>query len=79
MRTSTILLSALCASAFAAPALPKLNLDAALPGDAISDISEYFNLLAKKTQEGKQMASSVVCDLSNAQMPTTCRQPFYFS
>ncbi|KUI57936.1 hypothetical protein VP1G_05229 [Cytospora mali] len=70
MRTSTILVSALSAIAFAAPAHPKLNLDAALPTDAINDISQYFNMLASKTQEGRQMAGSPVCDLSNAQMPT---------
>ncbi|ROW08970.1 hypothetical protein VMCG_02750 [Cytospora schulzeri] len=69
MRTSTILLSALSATALAAPALPKLNLGAALPSDAIKDISEYFNLLAKKTQEGRHMSGSPVCDLSVAQMP----------
>lgn len=70
--TSTILLSALCATAFAAPAYPKLNVDAALPGDAIKDISEYFDTLAQKTKEGKQMSGSAVCDLSKAQMPVDC-------
>lgn len=69
MRTSTILLSALSATALAAPAHPTLNLGAALPSDAIKDISQYFNLLAQKTQEGRQMSGAPVCDMANAEMP----------
>lgn len=73
MRTSAILLSVLGATAFAAPAHPKLNLGAALPSDAIKDISQYFNLLAQKTQEGRHMSGTPVCDLSTAQMPVDCK------
>lgn len=67
MRTS-ILLSALFASAFAAPAYPELNLNAALPG-AVDDLSEYFTMLVRKIQQGKSMSSAPSCDLSKAVQP----------
>ncbi|KAL1867112.1 hypothetical protein Daus18300_006511 [Diaporthe australafricana] len=69
MWASTILLPALCASVFAAPTYPDLNLNAAMPGDAMNDISQYFNMLAKKTQEGRQMGQAPACDVSLAKMP----------
>lgn len=68
MRTS-ILLSALCATAtMAAPAYPELNVNAIHPSNA-DDLSSYFNLLAEKISKGKQMASAPVCDLSKAVLP----------
>lgn len=71
MRSTTILLSAMCAAtAFAAPAYPEFNVNAASP-DAADDLSNYFNTLASKVSSGKQMASAPVCDLSNAVLPTT--------
>ncbi|KAI3400218.1 hypothetical protein diail_4103 [Diaporthe ilicicola] len=69
MRSSTIFLPALCASVFAAPVYPDLNLKAALPDDAMNDISQYFNMLAQKTQEGRQMGQAPACDVSAAKMP----------
>ncbi|KAK2602601.1 hypothetical protein N8I77_009119 [Diaporthe amygdali] len=75
MRTSSILLPALCASVFAAPVYPDLNINAALPGDAIKDISQYFNMLAQKTQEGRQMAQAPACDVTAAVMPVASPSP----
>ncbi|KKY34364.1 putative malate dehydrogenase [Diaporthe ampelina] len=69
MRASSILVPALCASVFAAPVYPDLNVKAAMPDDAISDISQYFNMLAQKTQEGRQMSQAPACDLSAAKLP----------
>lgn len=69
MRASSILFQALCASVFAAPVYPDLNLKAALPDDAMSDISQYFNMLAQKTQEGRQMSQAPTCDMSAAKLP----------
>ncbi|KAJ4425298.1 hypothetical protein N0V82_000108 [Gnomoniopsis sp. IMI 355080] len=69
MRTS-ILLSALCATAtLAAPAYPELNVNAVNP-NAVDDLSEYFGLLAQKISSGKQMSTSPVCDMSKAVLPT---------
>lgn len=73
MRASSILLPALCASVFAAPVYPDLNVKAAMPDDAMSDISQYFNMLAQKTQEGRQMARAPACDMSAAKLPVACK------
>ncbi|CAN8095795.1 unnamed protein product [Discula destructiva] len=68
MRTS-VLFSALCATAtIAAPAYPELNVNAVNP-KSVDDLSTYFGLLADKISSGKQMASTPVCDLSNAVLP----------
>lgn len=75
MRT-TILVSALCATALAAPPYPELNVHAATSTSS-DDLSEYFNMLAHKISSGKQMASSPVCDLSNAVLPTACKSQSY--
>lgn len=69
MRASSIFFSALCASVFAAPVYPDLNIKAALPDDAMSDLSQYFNMLAQKTQEGRQMSRAPTCDMSLAKLP----------
>ncbi|KAG8158940.1 hypothetical protein KVR01_011383 [Diaporthe batatas] len=69
MRASSIFLPAFCASVFAAPAYPDLNLKAALPDDAMKDLSQYFNMLAQKTQQGKQMSWAPTCDMSAAKLP----------
>lgn len=68
-----MLLPALCASVFAAPVYPDLNVKAAMPDDAISDISQYFNMLAQKTQEGRQMSRAPACDMSAAKLPVACK------
>lgn len=73
MRASSILLSALSASVFAAPVYPDLNVKAAMPDDAMSDISQYFNMLAQKTQEGRQMARAPACDMSLAKLPVASK------
>lgn len=73
MRASSILFPALCASVFAAPVYPDLNLKAAMPDDAMSDISQYFNMLATKTQEGRQMSQAPTCDMSAAKLPVACK------
>ncbi|KLU91477.1 malate dehydrogenase [Magnaporthiopsis poae ATCC 64411] len=69
MHASIIFTSALFASAYAAPAYPALNMDAAMPG-SIMAVSDYFNMLARKVQEQKAMSQTPVCDLSMAQLPT---------
>lgn len=73
MRASSIFLPALCASVFAAPVYPDLNVKAAMPDDAMSDISQYFNMLAQKTQEGRQMAAAPACDMSLAKLPVASK------
>jgi hypothetical protein len=68
MRASILLASAFGASVFAAPASPTLNADAASPS-GLDTVAEYFNMLATKVQESKNMAAAPVCDLSKAQQP----------
>ncbi|ORY71595.1 malate dehydrogenase [Pseudomassariella vexata] len=68
MRSSIILASVLGAlTVLAAPTSPSLNLNSALPGQA-ETVTEYFNMLAQKVQEGRSMAVAPVCDLSKAKM-----------
>jgi hypothetical protein len=73
MRASSIFFPALCASVFAAPVYPDLNVKAALPGDAMNDLSQYFNMLAQKTQEGRQMSRAPTCDMSAAKLPVASK------
>jgi hypothetical protein len=68
MHASILLLSALGASVFAAPAYPVLNKDAVTPG-GVDSVSEYFNMLATKVQQSRNMAAIPICDLSKAAMP----------
>ncbi|ETS80524.1 hypothetical protein PFICI_08053 [Pestalotiopsis fici W106-1] len=69
MHSSILLTAALGAmSVIAAPTYPSLNTHAAEPG-ALDTVSEYFNMLATKVQESRQMAVAPVCDLSTVQMP----------
>jgi hypothetical protein len=35
-------------------------------------ISEYFNMLAQKVQEGRHMAQAPVCDMASAVPPVLC-------
>ena len=75
MRTSLFLVSAVLGAintALAAPSYPTFNVNAAMPGD-LKQMTDYFNMLARKVQEGRSMAYSPVCDLSKAKMPTTCK------
>lgn len=68
MHASTLLVSALGASVFAAPVFPDLNLGAALPG-SIDTMTAYFTMLASKVQQSKLMSAAPVCDLSKATLP----------
>ncbi|KAL2126127.1 hypothetical protein VTI74DRAFT_1641 [Chaetomium olivicolor] len=67
MRAS-LLLSALSATAWAAPTFPKITADASIP-ENIRTISEYFNLLATKVQDSRILANPPVCDLSKVSLP----------
>ncbi|KAM5356397.1 hypothetical protein ACJ41O_003043 [Fusarium nematophilum] len=72
MQLSTLLVSALAASAFAAPTDPKVKVnDARSAIDALGSLSDYFNLLALKVKAAKVSGEAPVCDLSNAKMPLT--------
>ncbi|KAK3940792.1 hypothetical protein QBC46DRAFT_363800 [Diplogelasinospora grovesii] len=73
---ASLLLTALSATSvvFAAPTYPDLNAAAARPG-GIDTMSEYFNLLARKVANSKQMAVAPVCDLSKAQLPASTLPP----
>ncbi|KAH6654999.1 hypothetical protein BKA67DRAFT_656965 [Truncatella angustata] len=69
MRPSTLLAAALGAiTTIAAPTWPSLNTNAAQPG-SLDTVSAYFNMLATKVQEGRQMAVAPVCDLSTVKLP----------
>ncbi|KAH8908822.1 malate dehydrogenase [Coniochaeta sp. PMI_546] len=74
MRASILLASAFGASVFAAPASPTFNADAASPG-GLDSVAEYFNMLATKVQESRNMAVAPVCDLSKAQLPIASPTP----
>ncbi|KAL2074715.1 hypothetical protein VTL71DRAFT_8494 [Oculimacula yallundae] len=67
------IVSALCAGAFAAPTLTSAG-SARLPAD-LKILTEYFQLLGKKIQEGKNMAAAPVCNLDNAKMPVASPTP----
>jgi hypothetical protein len=66
MKFSLLLLSALGASVWAAPAFPKV--EAVVP-ENIRAISDYMNMLASKVQESRGLASPPVCDLSKVSLP----------
>lgn len=71
MRPSTILVSSLAVfGARAAPAQPKIDLDNIRnPASAINSLTEYFNLVASKTEISKVQPTAQLCDISKAQMP----------
>ncbi|KAI1165221.1 hypothetical protein F5B18DRAFT_649932 [Nemania serpens] len=75
MYGSTILATILGASAvFAAPTWPQVNSELASTGGREA-ISEYFNLLAHKTNAAKHQPYAPVCDVSKALMPTLSATP----
>lgn len=82
MVSSIWIVSALCATALAAPTLTYSSNAAALPAE-MKVLSEYFQLLGSKVQAGKNMAQAPVCNLNNAVMPIACKllelHVFYFS
>jgi len=63
-------LSALCAIAFSAPPPLTYSSNAAARPEEMKILSDYFNMLASKVREGKNMAYAPVCDLSKAVFPT---------
>lgn len=68
MRASSLLVAALGASVWAAPAYPSIDPLDALP-DNIRAIMDYFNLLATKVQDSRLLANPPVCDLSKVSLP----------
>lgn len=76
MRFSSFLISTLVAGAYAAPALPFLDLEGlANPGTALDALSGYFNLVASKIKSSKTFPAAPKCDLSKAQMPGSELKP----
>ncbi|KAJ6444170.1 F-box domain-containing protein [Purpureocillium lavendulum] len=76
MHLSIILVSALAATAHAAPAFPGLNLDdVPNPVNALDSMSAYFNAIAAKVQAARLLSEAPSCDLSKAQMPTVTTAP----
>ncbi|KAL2259596.1 hypothetical protein VTK26DRAFT_6686 [Humicola hyalothermophila] len=68
MHASLLLLSGLIASAWAAPAFPQVVPEVVVP-KSVQAISEYFNLLAGKVQESRQLGFAPTCDLSSVSLP----------
>lgn len=65
------IVSALCAGALAAPTLTYSAGSADKPAD-VKILTDYFQMLGKKIQAGKNMAVAPVCNLDNAKMPVAC-------
>ncbi|RDL40394.1 Uncharacterized protein BP5553_00373 [Venustampulla echinocandica] len=60
--------SALCAVALSAPTFSMSAVERPVEMKVLSD---YFQMLSAKVQEGKKMAQAPVCDLSRAVLPVT--------
>ena len=67
MHASLLFVSGLLASAWAAPTYPQVP-DVSVP-ENIRAISDYFNLLAGKVQESRQLTFAPTCDLSKVTLP----------
>lgn len=67
MRSSLWIASVLATVALAAPSYTS-------SGDTEA-LQIYFELLASKVQEGQNMATAPVCDLSKASMPSSSKIP----
>ncbi|KAK4104814.1 hypothetical protein N658DRAFT_417996 [Parathielavia hyrcaniae] len=63
MHASVLLVSALAASVWGAPAFPKINLV-----DKLEGVTDYFNMLASKVQDSRSRGPPV-CDLSSVSLP----------
>jgi hypothetical protein len=75
MLFSSLLLSAMASVAMAAPVGPTIRITPQTDAtDAISRVSDYFNMLADKTQAAKAIGKPPVCDLSRAHMPAGVEQ-----
>jgi hypothetical protein len=72
MLSSIWIVSALCATAFSAPTLTFSSNAAARPAE-MKVLSDYFQMLGSKVQEGKNMAQAPVCNLNNAVIPVACK------
>ncbi|KAI1111755.1 hypothetical protein F5Y14DRAFT_464336 [Nemania sp. NC0429] len=70
---ATILLGA--SAVYAAPTWPQVNSELANARGGHEFVSEYFNLLAHKTNDAKHKPSAPVCDVSKAKMPTLSASP----
>jgi hypothetical protein len=66
------IVSALCAVVLSAPTLSFSSV-AAERRTEMKILSDYFQMLASKVQEGRNMAQAPVCDVSKAQMPVACK------
>lgn len=69
-------MSALCAGVFAAPTLTYAAGSGEKPA-GVEILSDYFQMLAKKVQAGKDMAVAPVCDLRNAVLPVACKHSLF--
>jgi hypothetical protein len=70
MRFSAILVPVMALVASAAPSGPRVAITEKTDAtDAMSHLSDYFNLLASKVQAAKAFSKAPVCDLSRAHMP----------
>ncbi|KAG0651862.1 hypothetical protein D0Z07_1298 [Hyphodiscus hymeniophilus] len=74
MLYSIWMVSALCATALSAPTLT-FSSDAAARPVEMKVLSEYFQMLGSKVQEGKKMAQAPVCNMNNAVMPVASPKP----
>ena len=62
MRSSIWVASVLCATALSVPTISTSAVE-------MKVLSDYFQLLARKVQDGKDMAQAPVCNMNNAVMP----------
>jgi hypothetical protein len=60
----------LCATALSAPTYSP---SAAARPVEMKDLSDYFQLLGRKAQDGEDMAQAPVCNLNNAVMLIACK------
>jgi len=72
MFSKVLVISALCAAAFASPLLPYSQQAAERPAE-MQVLSEYFSMLGQKVQAGRQMSEAPVCNLNNALLPVACK------
>lgn len=70
MRSSIWAASMLCATALSAPTY---STSAAARPVEMKDLSDYFQLLGRKVQDGEDMAQAPVCNMNNAVMPIACK------
>jgi len=69
-----VVASALCAVALSAPTLSYSSSAAERPAE-MQILSEYFQMLGQKVQEGRNMAEAPVCNIGNAVLPVASPTP----